>query len=114
MHERLRRDARGHGGVAFAQVDGGAGVEQVGHRSVDREHVAGADEHDPDLPAFRGSPTKRARLRGLGRDAAVVLGNVGTADDAPILQRALGDPEPLVRTRRGGARAGRRPRRGRA
>ena len=37
--------------------------------------------------AFRGSPMKRAKLRGLERRAAVVLGNVGTADDA----------EPLVR-----------------
>ena len=47
--------------------------------------------------AFRGSPMKRARLRGLKRNAAVVLGNVGTADDADVLTRALDDVEPLVR-----------------
>jgi epoxyqueuosine reductase len=47
--------------------------------------------------AFRGSPMKRAKLRGLKRNAAVVLGNVGTADDAEVLTRALDDPEPLVR-----------------
>ena len=29
--------------------------------------------------AFKGSPMKRAKLRGLKRNAAVVLGNVGTA-----------------------------------
>lgn len=40
---------------------------------------------------------KRAKLRGLKRNAAVVLGNVGTAEDIPVLQRALEDPEPLVR-----------------
>ncbi len=47
--------------------------------------------------AFKGSPMKRAKLRGLKRNAAVVLGNVGTVDDAGVLTRALDDPEPLVR-----------------
>ncbi|HWI14186.1 MAG TPA: HEAT repeat domain-containing protein [Burkholderiales bacterium] len=47
--------------------------------------------------AFKGSPMKRAKLRGLKRNAAVVLGNVGTADDADVLTRALDDDEPLVR-----------------
>ncbi len=47
--------------------------------------------------AFRGSPMKSAELRGLKRNAAVVLGNVGTADDIDVLTRALDDPEPLVR-----------------
>ena len=46
--------------------------------------------------AFRKSPMKRAKLRGLRRNAAVVLGNVGTADDVHILIRALDDPEPLL------------------
>src|SRR6185437_408121 len=47
--------------------------------------------------AFKGSPMKRAKLRGLKRNAAVVLGNVGTADDADVLTRALDNEEPLVR-----------------
>jgi len=47
--------------------------------------------------AFKGSPMKRAKLRGLKRNAAVVLGNVGTADDADVLTRAAEDDEPLVR-----------------
>jgi len=47
--------------------------------------------------AFKGSPMKRAKLRGLKRNAAVVLGNVGTVEDVPLLTRALTDPEPLVR-----------------
>jgi epoxyqueuosine reductase len=33
--------------------------------------------------AFRGSPMKRAKLPMLRRNAAVVLGNVGTAEDVP-------------------------------
>ena len=47
--------------------------------------------------AFKGSPMKRAKLRGLKRNAAVVLGNVGIAEDIPVLARALEDAEPLVR-----------------
>jgi epoxyqueuosine reductase len=46
---------------------------------------------------FKGSPMKRAKLRGLKRNAAVVLGNVGTVEDVPVLQQALNDEEPLVR-----------------
>jgi epoxyqueuosine reductase len=47
--------------------------------------------------AFEGSPMRRAKLRGLKRNAAVVPGNVGTMEDAPALEQALHDPEPLVR-----------------
>ena len=47
--------------------------------------------------AFKGSPMKRAKLRGLKRDAAVVLGNVGTVDDISVLEAALHHDEPLVR-----------------
>jgi epoxyqueuosine reductase len=46
---------------------------------------------------FKNSPMKRAKLRGLKRNAAVVLGNVGTYEDVDVLTRALTDEEPLVR-----------------
>ncbi|MGI9076142.1 MAG: tRNA epoxyqueuosine(34) reductase QueG [Gemmatimonadaceae bacterium] len=46
---------------------------------------------------FTNSPLKRAKRRGLARNAAVVLGNSGTPDDVTVLVRALRDPEPLVR-----------------
>ncbi|HET7552340.1 MAG TPA: tRNA epoxyqueuosine(34) reductase QueG [Gemmatimonadaceae bacterium] len=46
---------------------------------------------------FRGSPMKRAKLRGLKRNSAVVLGNIGSPDDVPALAAALSDSEPLVR-----------------
>jgi epoxyqueuosine reductase len=53
----------------------------------------------PDFTAaFKGSPMKRAKLRGLKRDASVVLGNVGTELDVPALAAALDDPEPVVRS----------------
>jgi epoxyqueuosine reductase len=47
--------------------------------------------------AFKGPPMKRPELRGLKRNAAVVLGNGGTAEDVDVLTRALNAPEPLVR-----------------
>ena len=47
--------------------------------------------------AYKGSPMKRAKRRGLARNAAVALGNVGTADDVPALEAALQHDEPLVR-----------------
>ncbi len=46
---------------------------------------------------FKGSAMKRAKRRGLARNAAVVLGNVGTSDDVPLLEAALAHDEPLVR-----------------
>lgn len=46
---------------------------------------------------FRGSPMKRAKRRGLARNAAVVRGNVGTSVDLPLLESALAHDEPLVR-----------------
>ncbi len=48
--------------------------------------------------AFRASPMNRAKLRELKRNAAVSLGNVGTADDVPVLVSALVHSEPLVRS----------------
>jgi epoxyqueuosine reductase len=46
---------------------------------------------------FKGSPMKRAKLRGLKRNAAVALGNAGTSADVEVLTAALDDPEPMVR-----------------
>jgi epoxyqueuosine reductase len=46
--------------------------------------------------AFKGSAMKRAKLRGLRRNAAVVLGNVGTSDDAELLNAAAHDDDPVV------------------
>ena len=64
-------------------------------RTLARELLAMTQEEFSEN--FRGSPMKRAKLRGLKRNAAVVLGNVGTADDADVLTRALDDEDSLVR-----------------
>jgi epoxyqueuosine reductase len=47
---------------------------------------------------FRKSPIKRAKRRGLLRNAAVALGNTGSASDIPVLTSALYDDEPLIRS----------------
>ncbi|HET8524598.1 MAG TPA: tRNA epoxyqueuosine(34) reductase QueG, partial [Thermomicrobiales bacterium] len=47
---------------------------------------------------YRGTPVTRAKRRGLARNAAVALGNIGTRDDVPVLIEALTyHDEPLVR-----------------
>ena len=63
-------------------------------RTLVREILAMSQEEF--ATAFRRSPMKRAKLRGLARNAAVVLGNIGTMEDAPVLQQALDDSETLV------------------
>lgn len=45
---------------------------------------------------FRGSPIKRTKLRGLARNAAVLLGNVGDTQDLEALRLAAAHAEPLV------------------
>ena len=45
---------------------------------------------------FRDSPIKRIKRRGLLRNVCVALGNVGTGEDLPALERAAADPEPLI------------------
>jgi epoxyqueuosine reductase len=56
-----------------------------------------AMDDDTFRTAFRKSPIKRPKRRGLARNAAVVLGNIGDERDAPVLARASNDPDPLVR-----------------
>lgn len=50
------------------------------------------------VEVFRGSAIKRAKHRGLLRNAAVVMGNRADPDDVPVLRRVLTtSEEPLVR-----------------
>ncbi|HSQ30794.1 MAG TPA: HEAT repeat domain-containing protein [Gemmatimonadaceae bacterium] len=61
-----------------------------------RELLAMSDEEF--RIAFRGSPMKRAKLRGLKRNSTVVLGNVPSREDVDLLVSALADEEPLTRS----------------
>ena len=46
---------------------------------------------------FRGSPVKRTKRRGLVRNAALALGNIGGHDHRPVLERvAAEEPDPLI------------------
>jgi epoxyqueuosine reductase len=45
---------------------------------------------------FAGTPILRTRRRGLLRNVCVALGNTGTVDCLPALERASGDAEPLI------------------
>ena len=52
---------------------------------------------------FARSPILRVKRRGLLRNVCVVLGNIGTAADLDVLQRAESHDEPLVREHAGWA-----------
>jgi epoxyqueuosine reductase len=45
---------------------------------------------------FAGTPVLRAKRRGLLRNVCVALGNAGNQSVLPHLQKAAGDPEPLI------------------
>ncbi|MDQ8173691.1 MAG: hypothetical protein P3B76_13510 [Gemmatimonadota bacterium] len=47
--------------------------------------------------AFKGSAIKRAKLWMLQRNACVVLGNVGTAEDVAVLEAMGGHAQEVVR-----------------
>jgi epoxyqueuosine reductase len=46
---------------------------------------------------FQGSPMKRAKRRGLSRNAAVVLGNVGLSQDMAVLEASRATADEMVR-----------------
>jgi epoxyqueuosine reductase len=64
--------------------------------AVDAIEVLGLSEEDF-RRRFRGTALMRTKRRGLLRNAALVLGNRGDPAALPTLERALADPEPLVR-----------------
>ena len=77
-------------GAQGAGVHADVGVRRQGRTNA-RARLLGISQ-DEFSRAFKGSPMKRAKLRGLKRNAAVVLGNVGMA--VHVLARALQNSEP--------------------
>jgi epoxyqueuosine reductase len=80
---RLRR-----GGEGFEPRAGLAGPDLAALAVLDDDAFRGR---------FRRSPIKRTKRRGLLRNVAVALGNVGTARHRAAVEALLGDAEPLVR-----------------
>jgi len=72
-----------------------AGLDSRDARMLAREFLAMSQAEFS--ARFKGSAMKRAKRRGLARNAAVVLGNVGTRDDVPLLEAARAHDEALVR-----------------
>jgi epoxyqueuosine reductase len=59
-----------------------------------RDHLSLDEERFRRL--FRNSPIKRTKRRGLLRNVCVALGNVGTKDDLPALEKVVTEAEPLI------------------
>ena len=71
-------------------------INTGGAADIAREVLAMADATYQ--ATYKGSAMKRAKLRGLKRNAAVVLGNHGTSADVELLQRvARDDADEMVR-----------------
>ena len=69
--------------------------ELGGDARTTARHILSLDD-DAFRGTFKESPMKRARKQGLARNAATVLGNVGTEEDIELLISALEKGEPLV------------------
>jgi epoxyqueuosine reductase len=80
----------------FAQVSREAAFLADEPRSslVLRDYLRLTETEFRDL--FRHSPIKRIKRRGFLRNVCVALGNVGTRDDLPALERAGQEAEPLI------------------
>jgi epoxyqueuosine reductase len=59
-----------------------------------RDYLALTEEDFRTL--FRGSPIKRAKRRGLLRNVCVALGNTGSPEDVPALERAAKSEEEMI------------------
>ena len=62
----------------------------------DLVEIVGMDD-DTFRERFRGSPVKRTKRRGLVRNAALALGNIGGPDQRPALERVTAEePDPVI------------------
>lgn len=73
--------------------------ELAPHRALETYTLVGILEITPEQwdRDWTGTAVRRATRSGLRRNAAVVLGNLGDPDATAALERALSDPDPIVR-----------------
>jgi epoxyqueuosine reductase len=88
-NHRFSREAK------VAEFEPRAALSSNDARTIAREILSMDDAEF--RSAFRKSAMKRAKLRGLKRNAAVALGNIGDVLDVDVLSRAVDDAEPLIR-----------------
>jgi epoxyqueuosine reductase len=88
-NERFARPGEEPAYAARAELDGAALVDLAGTL------LEGDDAEFRER--FRGSPLLRAKREGLLRNVCVALGNWGSEAAVPVLLRALGEENPLVR-----------------
>lgn len=67
-----------------------------GHAWLDLEALLAQDDEALE-ERLHGSPLRRARAKGLKRNACVVLGNIGDPAASNALERGLRHPDPVVR-----------------
>ena len=84
--------------ASFATTSGGDALRRRDDlRGLDAAEILGLDE-----TAFRarysGTPLMRAKWEGMRRNAAIVLGNRRDPAAIPALERALDDPDPVLRS----------------
>jgi epoxyqueuosine reductase len=65
--------------------------------ALDPERILALDEGQF-RARFSGTALMRAKWEGLRRNACIVLGNLGRREALPALERALGDPDEVVRS----------------
>jgi len=56
----------------------------------------GEMEEEEFRQVFRGSPVKRAKLRGLRRNALIAMGNSGQRKFVQVLEKLTGDEDPVI------------------
>ena len=90
-HQKIRMLLQRHGRITTEDAIGELGVSR---ETVRRDFLALDD--DAFRALFSKSPIKRIKRARFLRNVCVVLGNTGSEEDLPALQRAAADPDPLI------------------
>ncbi len=79
------------------EVSGGKEFEPRAHNLAPSFHDLARLTEEEFQARFRRNPIKRTKRRGLLRNVAVAIGNAGVRSHLSLLDRLLGDDDPIVR-----------------